>query len=277
MTTSAFERLPTEMVSSALTFLTRPQLLRLTTVSCCVQTVLQEDFSGKPFLFLDELEKNSYWTINEDYCRIEQFIEHLIKSKFIRFNSVDLLWAALRNEVQHLKEISHVCIDTELRIKSFNAKKDQAIDSLMPLVYNCKRLYLLGYHAIQLLPLISPSYNLPSVRCKIFYGYGVCNNSADIPGICLEAIMEFLFSPMNGNKPRELSICDSISNQDAIVNALKKKFLEAKTHVAFTLQWVIAAHNNGAPFFSTATNLITNQKLRIKSSLGFYTIDVYDL
>ncbi|KAI1692608.1 hypothetical protein Ddc_23511 [Ditylenchus destructor] len=109
MNTSASERLPIQIVSSALTFLSRPQLLHLTTVSRRWRFVLHKDFSRKPYLFLDALEKNPSWAINDDYCKIEQFIERLAESKFIRFKSVDLSWAAVKNEAVHLKEISHVC------------------------------------------------------------------------------------------------------------------------------------------------------------------------
>ncbi|KAI1700371.1 hypothetical protein DdX_16759 [Ditylenchus destructor] len=109
--TSAPERLCMEIESSALTFLTRPQLLRLSTISNRMRCILDEDFSSKPYLLLRTLHNNPWWRINWTYFKIERFIELLAESKFVRFKTVDLSYTTLKNDTEKnlLKEISHAC------------------------------------------------------------------------------------------------------------------------------------------------------------------------
>ncbi|KAI1720956.1 hypothetical protein DdX_05207 [Ditylenchus destructor] len=220
-TTSVTERLSMEIESSALTFLTRPQLLRLSTVSYRMRCILLEDFTSKPYLLLDDLQTDPYWGINFHYLKIERFIELLAESKFVRFKSVDLSWASLKNDNEKnlLKEISHVCQDAELRIESFGGMMTQ--QAFMPLIANCSSLYLSGYETIEWLPHILPSYNLQTIYVSEKYVRG---GPLDIPEACLEAIVEFLFKPMNNHKSRELRIRVTISNQStqAMSDAIKK-------------------------------------------------------
>ncbi|KAI1719180.1 hsp90 protein [Ditylenchus destructor] len=271
-TTSASERLSMEIESSALTFLTRPQLLRLSTVSYRMRCILGEDFTSKPYLVLDTLDlkqycefnNHFYWSINHNYPIIEQFIELLAESKFVRFNIINLSSPHLinDNEKHILKEISHVCQNAELRIESFYRKVEQHI---MPLITNCRSLYLSGYlyDTIQWLPHIPPSDNLQSV-C-------VSDDYLNIREICSEVITGFLFKPMNNHKSRKLRILCTVSNQDtlAFTNAIEKKFLETIVPVVFTFEWN-GCINSPIPVLSAATNYTTSQKLCIDKNYYYY-------
>ncbi|KAI1719207.1 hypothetical protein Ddc_08409 [Ditylenchus destructor] len=280
-TTSATERLSMEIESSALTFLSRSQLLRLSTVSYRMRCILGEDFTSKPYLVLDTLENDPYWEINFKYSKIERFIELLAESKFVRFNTVALSWAYLKNdnEKRLLREISYVCQNAELRIKSFGGKMEQ--QAFMPLITNCRSLYLSKLETIQWLPHIPPSDNLQSV-CISENWY---NDVFDIPETCLEAIVEFLFKPMNNHKSRKLRLRFTISDQStqAIADAIKKKFDEATVPVVFTLEW--DPHYSRIPNISDDTNHRTSQQLRFDidcryhhiSSRVIYVLDVCDL
>ncbi|KAI1719181.1 hypothetical protein Ddc_08382 [Ditylenchus destructor] len=142
--------------------------------------------------------------------------------------------------------------DAELRIESFGGKMEQ--QAFMPLISNCRSLYLPRYEPTQWLSHITPSDNLQSV-------YITENCFNDPLDICLEAIVEFLFKPMNNHKSRKLQL-RSVSNQSelTLINAIKKKFLEAIVPVVFTLEW--NPYDSWVPILSADTNHRTGQKLR---------------
>ncbi|KAI1694415.1 hypothetical protein DdX_20124 [Ditylenchus destructor] len=277
MSSSSSERLPIEIVSSALTFLSRHQLLRLLTVSYRVCTILSKDFSSDPYLFLNKLEKGqsiNEWAINYMYYTVDQIIELLAGRKFVRFKSIDISWPALKNDAEHLKKISHVCQDANLCINSLNAVMyRQPIDSLIPLISKCGSLYLLGYQTIQLLPYIPLSDNLQSIHCNVSEWYGG-GNPAYVPEICLKTIVDFVFKPMANHKARELYIRDTLSNQNAqrIINAIEKAFQKTVAPAAFNVGWVPPSSNWIPIRLSNRTNQITNQKLSGRFSDEDYNV-----
>ncbi|KAI1715781.1 hypothetical protein Ddc_10849 [Ditylenchus destructor] len=279
--TLSSERLPIELVCSALNFLSRPQLFRLSSVSYRLHTIHAGYFTSKPYLYLKWLSKlqswrineteTINWSINEDTNKNVPFLELLAKSKFIRFNKTWLLLSSVRNEAEHMKEISHACQNGYLIIQ-YDDETETLQQTIMPLISNCRCLDLEGPQAIQWFQHIPPSDNLQNVR--IIDHDRSEDNSVDF---CLEGIVEFLFRSMNDQKSRMLIISTELNNQSTqtIINTVEKKFLESTAPVAFSFHWKIPYSTIITQTYRpelSYTNQSTKQELRLRTKDFTYVL-----
>ncbi|KAI1693198.1 pogo transposable element with KRAB domain [Ditylenchus destructor] len=215
-----------DLLSSALSFLKRSQLLRLSTISDCLQRVLKKDFANSPYLVLDKLSVDHFWRVNS-VPLVTSFQKHFLRQlplcKFVRFNNT-----IISNRYVRLGPIEHVFEGRKLHINTCdipNPKYD-----LIKSISNSQNLILDGNKVIQWLPEILKSCTLNSL--SIWDATCIQNSTPRIP---VDEIIEFLFKPASNDMGKKLEIRNEIEHSEALVNAVTKEFEGATSPVAFRL------------------------------------------
>ncbi|KAI1693611.1 hypothetical protein DdX_20563 [Ditylenchus destructor] len=219
-----------DLLSSALSFLKRSQLLRLSTISDRLQHVQKKDFATTPYLVLDKLSVDRFWRVNS-VPLVTSFQKHFLRQlplcKFVRFNNT-----IISNRNVRLERIEHVFKGRELHVNTCdipNPKRD-----LIKTISNSQDLVLDGNKVFQWLPEILNSCTLNSL--SIWDSTCVLNSTPRIP---IDEIVEFLFKPASNDIGKKLEIRSEIEHSDseALVDAVTEKFKDSTSHVAFRLTW----------------------------------------
>ncbi|KAI1702430.1 hypothetical protein Ddc_17060 [Ditylenchus destructor] len=240
---SISDSLPPELLSAALSFIDRPELLLLCESSQRIDSVYESDFANvaKPFLILDRFSVAHEWTVNGGVADCD-LLEKVATTKYLRFKTTEISWRTLVEYYPFLERMSHVWKEQALSVSSWNSVgvfyNNLAVEpspEMIDMISTCRDLSIDGPTVMAFLPQILQSETLE--RLSVFDNLLAGTQSNGV--LPVREIVDFLVSSAGSGKRRVFHFQNSLHPgiMQNIFALIGKKFMDCTTPVSFSIKW----------------------------------------
>ncbi|KAI1713693.1 hypothetical protein Ddc_11845 [Ditylenchus destructor] len=262
--------LPYEDLHSTLSFLTRQDLLNISTASRYFLNIVKRNFSSQPCTVLDRLFYDGKWTWmptekeQEEIDVSEGTLAAISTTKYIRFKRSTFHFYSSSNEyapVDILRPISHVWANSELWIR-----KDRYMPcaEFVQLISSSNRLEFLGDNLFTIAPQLLQGHNEEVYITDWKYS----SKHSKLPSP--ESVIQFLFKPSSDRRKLHFHSDNTSIQCRNILEMIEQRFMAATTPLSFQFAWTIRDEDasNQIDFKIYNARIKQTLQLRIKTYFG---------